>query len=378
VVNDRIGFIKIFLESLGQERVELKKNSSKYLLVLGLIVSFLLNQGCSKKNPTGPNGGVFGEVTAHALWSPRYGMGGAVFNNEMWVVGGAWGIAGSVTQYYGGVYNSSNGSQWTQTLGDNNGYFGNRYSPGVLSYGGKLWVIGGNQSGALKNDVWNSPDGTNWTQVATVAPIFTPREDFISIVYNGAMYIIGGWDNSPEADIWKSINGANWTLVNPALNTGAIPTYKLGFTPRWGSAATVFNGLIWILQGDGGNPFSSANLAGSSNGDEWTFDGATLTLVTLGPDIGNMPYPMLYHQITANNGLLWLTPGSAPGALTFDGYYTSADGLNWSWGNSYPPRCGHVALSYNSQDWVMGGYNNQCNTTPSCAITYYNDVWTTQ
>jgi hypothetical protein len=41
------------------------------------------------------------------------------------------------------------------------------------------------------------------------------------------------------------------------------------------------------------------------------------------------------------------------------------------------PRCGHVALSYNSHVWVMGGYNNQCWTTPSCAITYYNDVWST-
>ena len=145
-----------------------------------------------------------------------------------------------------------------------------------------------------------------------LSPIFTPREDFISIVYNGAMYVIGGWDNNPEADIWTSTNGSNWTQVNPALNTAAIPTYKLGFTPRWGSAATVYNGQMWILQGSGGNPNTSSSLIGSSNGDEWKFDGATLTLVTLGSYIGNLPYPMLYHQITANSGLLWLTPGSAP------------------------------------------------------------------
>lgn len=356
----------------------MNKISLEYFLAFGLIGLFLMNQGCSKNNPTGPNGGSWNEATANASWSPRYGMGGAVFNNEMWVVGGAWGISGSVTNYYGGVYNSSNGSQWNQTVGDSNtSHFGERYSPGVLSFVNKLWVIGGNQNGTLKNDVWNSSDGSNWTPVIT-SPLFTPREDFISIVYNNSIYIIGGWDGKPEADIWTTPDGTNWTQVIPVVNTGAVANYTLGFTPRWGSAATVFNGKIWILEGDGGNPYTVSTLAGSSNGDAWTFDGTTLTLVGLGSDLGSLPYPMLYHQVTANNGLLWLTPGSAPGALTYDGYYTSSDGINWSGSASpYLPRCGHVALSYNSHDWVMGGYNNQCWTPPNCPITYYNDVWST-
>jgi len=349
-------------------------------LALLFFTSLFLTLGCSKKSPTSPGGGNWQEATANAAWSLRYGMGGAVFNGNMWIIGGAWGVSGSVTDYYGGVYNSSDGSQWNQKVGDSNtSNFGLRYSPGVLSYAGKLWVIGGNQNGTLKNDVWNSLDGTNWSPVVTAAPIFTPREDFISIVYNGAMYVIGGWDGNAQADIWTSTNGSNWTRIIPAINTVAVPNYTLGFTARWGSSATVFNGLVWIIEGDGANPYNTTSLVGTSNGDAWTFDGTNLKLVGLGSDLGNLPYPMLYHQVTANNGLLWLTPGSAPGGVTYDDYYTSSDGINWSSGiQPYLPRCGHVALSYNNSLWVMGGYNNQCWTPgPSCPVTYYNDVWHT-
>ncbi len=351
----------------------------KYEIVLGLVVFIILSQGCSKKSPTGPNANVWSETTAHAAWSPRYGMGGAVFNNEMWIVGGAEGVAGSVTNYYGGVFNSSNGSQWTQKVGDSNtGGFGERYSPGVLSFNNLLWVIGGNQNGTLKNDVWSSLDGVNWSLV-TANGGFTPREDFISIVYNGAMYVIGGWDGGPDSDIWVSNNAGNvWTKVVPVVNTAAIPGFTWGFRGRWGSAATVFNGLIWIFEGDNGNP-NIGSLSGTADDDEWTFDGANLTLVNDVSFTGNGSSPMVYHQLTANNGLLWLTPGSVPGGSTYYGYYTSSDGVNWaaqSW--YYQPRCGHTALSFNNQDWIMGGYNNQCLQVNNCAITYYNDVWHSQ
>lgn len=354
----------------------MKKKFRDHLWVLGLALPFFLCLGCPQNNPTGADAsGAWVEATAHAAWSPRYGMGGAVFNGSMWLIGGA---SGPVTTYYGAVYNSSNGSQWTQKVGDNNSYFGNRYSPGVISFGSQLWVIGGNQNGTLKNDVWSSSNGVSWTQVSTTGPIFTPREDFIAIAYNGAMYVIGGWDGGVDGDIWTSNNGTNWSLVAPTTITSAIPGYGYGFRGRWGSAATVFNGKIYIFEGCDGNP-NAGSLVATGVDDEWTFDGTNLTLVNDVGFSGNGSSPMVYHQITADKGLLWLTPGSMPGESTYAGTYTSADGMNWNYHlQYYLPRCGHTALSYNNQDWVMGGYNNQCWQVSGCAVTYYNDVWHSQ
>jgi hypothetical protein len=292
-------------------------------------------------------------------------MGGDVFNGEMWVAGGAWGISGSVTQYYGGVYRSSNGAQWTSTVADSNASnFGQRYSPGVLSYNNKLWLIGGNENGTLKNDVWSSTDGSNWTLVTGNAG-FTPREDFISVVYNNAMWVIGGWDNSPAGDFWTSTNGSTWTKVNPVVNTTSI-----GYKPRWGSAAVVYNNLIWIIEGDDGSPYAGS-LVGTCYDDEWTFDGNNLTLA-----LEPVNAPMVYHQFNYMKGLFWLTAGADPGYNVYAGYYTSSDGKKWQYNpDYYQPRAGHKSFTFNSSLWVMGGYG--CFPPTSCSVTYYNDVWHT-
>ncbi len=307
---------------------------------------------------------------------PRYGMGGTLFNGQMWVAGGAWGVSGAVTNYYGGVYKSGDGAQWSETIGDGNSFFGNRYSPGFVSYNGLLWVIGGNENGTLKNDVWSSPDGTNWTLVTAHAG-FTPREDFISLVYNNAIWVIGGWDNSAEADIWTYTTASGWVKVTPVINTSAIPSFGIGFRGRWGSAGTVFNGLIYIYSGCAGSPYEGS-LVGTGDGDVWSFDGTNLVLLADG-GVGGNPVPVVYHQLSANNGYLYLTTGIAPGANVYPGNYTSTDCKNWSFHTGeYLPRCGHTALSYNSSVYVMGGYDPTCWQASGCAVTYYNDVWKTQ
>ncbi len=350
-------------------------HSKSFFLLPALLLSFLLVGivGCPNKT-TSPGGGGWVEATAHAGWSPRYGMGSAVFNGEMWVAGGAWGISGSVTQYYGGVYHSSNGIQWSSTVGDNNiSNFGQRYSPGLLSYNNKLWLIGGNENGTLKNDVWSSTDGSNWSLV-TINSGFTPREDFISIVYNNAMWVMTGWGPADDGDIWTSTNGSTWTNVTPVVSTSPIPTYSGGFRARWGSSAVVFNNLVYIIDGDEGNAYGS--LVGTAYTDEWTFDGVNLTLLNdYFMSINNLT-AMVYHQITFNNGILWLTPGVSPGYSIYAGYYTSTDAVNWTpYSTYYLPRAGHSALSFNNSLWVMGGYG--CSPETSCSVTYFNDVWHT-
>ena len=162
-----------------------------------LIVPMALALGCAKKSPTSPTGGQWGEATNHAFSTGRYGLAGSVFNNQMWALGGAAGSPdGSVTYYYSDVYSSGNGSSWTKV--NAGAPFGGRYGSQVLSFNGKLWLIGGNNNGTLMNDVWSSTNGSAWNQV--LAPTvsgtpaqFSPREDFGALVFNNAMWVIGGF-----------------------------------------------------------------------------------------------------------------------------------------------------------------------------------------
>ncbi len=332
-----------------------------------LFALFLLPIGCIK-SPTSPGSGQWGEATANASFSGRYGLSGTVFNGLMWVVGGAAGNAdNSVTYYDADVWSSSNGSSWTQAT--SSAPFGGRYGSQTLSYNGLIWLIGGDSGGTLKNDVWSSPDGANWTQVlansAGNANQFSPREDFGAVVFNNAMWVIGGWAGTNKNDVWTSTNGTNWTEV----------TANASFAPRWGMSTLVYNNNIWLISGASGTSANSDPTA--AYGDVWSSaNGSVWTEVT---NLG--PYGLSYfHQVVSNEGLMWLSAGFLWNNWGSQAtVWTTGNGSNWSnVTSSFPPRFYHLSLSYNNQVWVIAGCNDYCNTTPTCAVTYLNDVWYTQ
>jgi hypothetical protein len=344
-----------------------KPRSKFHPLTFFLFAIFGLAIGCIKST-TSPVSGQWDEITANAPFSGRYGLSGTVFTGLMWVVGGAAGNANnSVTYYDADVWSSSNGSSWTQATGS--APFGGRYGGQALSYNGKLWLIGGNSGGILKNDVWNSLDGKNWNQVlppsAGTATQFSPREDFGAVVFNNAMWVIGGWAGANKNDVWSSIDGINWTEV----------TAKGAFAARWGMSTLVYNNTMWLISGASGTSANSDPTA--AYGDVWSsVNGSVWNQVTnLGPY--NLSY---FHQVVANSGLMWLS-----GGFLWNNWgsqatvWTTANGANWSNVSSpFPPRFYHLSLAYNNQVWVIAGCDDYCDTTPTCAITYLNDVWVTQ
>lgn len=336
------------------------------------LTTLLIASGCVK-SPTSPASN-WAEVTAHAAFSGRYGLSGTVFNNSMWVVGGAAGNSnGSVTYYYSDVWTSSNGSSWTEKTA--NAPFGGRYGSQLLSFNGKLWLIAGNKNGTLVNDVWSSSDGVTWTQVlAQAAPSatqFSSREDFGAVVYNNAMWVIGGYGTGPisKNDVWSSADGITWTQV---LANG--PSSAGQFAPRWGLSAVVYNNAMWVLSGAHS---TVPNVIDTAYGDAWssTTGGSWTQAANLNPY--NLSY---YHQVVANNNLMWLTAGFlwnnwGPESTV----WTSGNGANWSnVPSAFPPRFYHLSLAFNNQVWVIAGCNNSCNSTSNCSVTYLNDVWRTQ
>lgn len=328
--------------------------------------------GCPK-SPTSPTSGQWAEATGNAFSTGRYGLSGSVFNGQMWAVGGASGSPdGSVTYYYGDVYSSSNGSNWTKV--NSSAPFGGRYGSQVLSYNGKLWLIGGNNSGTLKNDVWNSTNGSGWTQVlaasvTATATQFSPREDFGALVYNNAMWVIGGFSQgASNNDVWNSTDGVTW---NQVLANG-LPS-ATQFSRRWGIATAVYNNAMWVMTG----AFSvSANTNPTTvYSDVWTStNGSSWTRLSL----ANVFDSIYYSQGSVFNNQIWLTGAylAGWGARNIADYTT--DGINWTpTTGSFPFRFYHLSLTYNNALWVIAGCDNVCEST-SCAVTYLNDVWYTK
>lgn len=114
-----------------------------------------------------------------------------------------------------------------------NAPFAPRDGLGVLSYKGRMWVLGGwnsrdkvNFPRICSNDVWSSADGKNWTleKPNTFADkSFDAKRDWEGrhtagyAVFQNRMWIVGGDVNQKHYmnDVWSSEDGKNWTLANP-------------------------------------------------------------------------------------------------------------------------------------------------------------------
>ena len=168
----------------------------------------------------------------------------------MWILGG-------IEKYYFGgessllndVWNSSDGVHWQ--LVTRHAPWAPRAYHSAVALDGKLWVFaGGNYLPKYEahNDVWNSPDGVNWTRVTQKAP-WTARIWSSAVVYKEQMWILGGWSNNPSrnwGDVWHSKDGKNWERLQS----------KVTWKERHEHSVFVFKDKLWIAGGHA-KPLSS-------------------------------------------------------------------------------------------------------------------------
>ena len=183
-----------------------------------------------------------------SIFTPRYAHSSVVYKNKAWVIGGdAWALG-----YKGDVWSSMDAIHWTPVTPM--GPFGPRFHHTTVVFNpatgsgvdGLMWLIGGSPSsiGGYKNDVWYSADGATWT-LATAAAPFSPRAFHSSVVFGGAIWVMGGTDGvSPLKDAWYSYDGYHWAEASSAVTFG----------PRELFASVVFNLGMWVMGGyDGAN-----------------------------------------------------------------------------------------------------------------------------
>jgi hypothetical protein len=177
----------------------------------------------------------------------RYGHSSAVFNGEMWVLGG------TVEQPYGGlrrtsdVYHSADGKRWTYESAP---WSPRRYHSSVV-FDDKLWVFGGFMDSA-ESDVWYTSDGKHWER-APNAP-WPARFNTIAVTYDGKLWVMGGFvydEGKSSSDMWFTEDGMSWELYSLAE-----------WLPRSGSSAIVFNETLWLLGGSSEEKLLKAGFAG--------------------------------------------------------------------------------------------------------------------
>jgi hypothetical protein len=208
------------------------------------------------------------KVTEHAGWQPRDSQGEMVFRDQLWILGGWFNSFEAPPR---DVWSSRNGKQWN--LITQSAPWLHSDLPMSLTFGDRMWLMGGWYNGRLpghsaSNQVWSSQDGLRW-ELITDAAGWTPRLAAALVEFKGKMFMLGGTENyyfgdekSLKNDVWSSVDGKEWTLL----------TANAAWSPRAYHQAAVLGDKIYVFGGGNYVPEYQAknDVWSSEDGVVWT------------------------------------------------------------------------------------------------------------
>lgn len=239
-----------------------------------------------------------------------------------------------------------------------------RDSQGEIVYDGKMWIFGGwfNSFEAPPRDIWNSSDGKIWKRVTKDAP-WLHSDLPMSIAFKNRMWMMGGWYNgrlpghSASNQVWSSKDGIAWKQE----------TEKAEWTPRLAAAIVEFKDKMWILGGTENYYFGDQkslknDVWSSSDGKKWKQETSDARWS-----------PRAYHQAVVLNDRIYVFGGGnyVPKYEAASDVWSSADGVIWRKETDktpWPPRLWFSAVTYRDHMWVLGGWSNH-------PFKNRNDVW---
>lgn len=260
-----------------------------------------------------------------------------------------------------------------------------RDGAGLLSYQGKLWLLGGwNPSPESReffpmicnNEVWSSEDGESWSLVKQNTfkdRSFDPASDWEGrhtagyAVYREKMWIIGGDCNQKhyQNDVWNSSDGKTWNYVNKGVDAP--------WAPRVLHYTVVHDDKLWVIGGQ--------SMPGFAGGDEkfyrdaWTStDGVEWKQIL--PEEPCWSARGMIGGSAVMNGRIWILGGgtydtpTTPKRKFHNDVWSSADGIHWTQHTSeapWHPRQYHDVAVWDDRLWVMEGYHENGGNR--------NDVW---
>ncbi len=215
----------------------------------------------------------------------------------------------------------------------------------------------------------------------TAGASFAPRDGAGALVFDDAMWLIGGWNPRDKLhfprvcsnDVWRSTDGREWSQVKPNTYLDDSFDVKRDWAGRHTGGYVVHDRSMWLIGGDANQGYHQGDVWASANGRGWHCV------------LEESPWaPRVLHGAAAWMGRLWVwggqtMPGFAGGKDRFyDDVWVSADGSDWTRPASQKPRWsprGMVGGSvvHEGRLWILGGGTYETPDTPD--RTFYNDVW---
>jgi hypothetical protein len=179
--------------------------------------------------------GVNWETRPKTDWGERYGMQFAFFRGKLWMLGGmrTW------DDFRHDVWSSENGTEWKQVVV--NAQWSKRRWHSVVVFDDRLWVIGGALSSGFRdktptefvNDVWSSADGIEWRLENESTPLVF-ESGLTAVVFRNEILAVSG-----TGQVWSSKNAKDWKQI----------ARDLPWAGNGGSGTLVFDEKVWVLGG---------------------------------------------------------------------------------------------------------------------------------
>jgi hypothetical protein len=151
-----------------------------------------------------------------------------VFQDRLWLLGGWF---NSFAEPPRDVWSSADGKTWN--LITREAPWKHSDLPMTVVFRDKIWLLGGWYNGRLPGhsacaEVWSSASGSDW-MLETPRAGWSPRLAAGAVVFQDKLWILGGTENyyfgderSLKNDVWCSCDGKEWTQV----------TAHAGWSPR--------------------------------------------------------------------------------------------------------------------------------------------------
>lgn len=277
-----------------------------------------------------------------ALPKTLYGHGSVLYGGFIYAGGGHDGVSFSSAVYYAALDAGGAWAAWGTA-----GYLPSaRYGAAMLAVKGRLYALGGYNSGGATDQVWSAAISSTgalgpWR---AEAPLSGARYMHAAVLYKGQVYVSGGYSSGADAVVRRAAPGDDGVISVWNAET-SLPS------PRYGHAMSVYNGFLYVTGGkDGATARSTvwaANIAAGGGLGAWQ---------TQGP----LPSPRYGHKTGIVDGRLIASGGnngSSAQPLVF-GSTISADGTTGGWqvfNSPGSPRQFHALENIGGRLCLLGG-----------------------
>lgn len=298
------------------------------------------------------------EINLNAAFPARDGAGALSFGGRMWLLGG-WNPL--LPDYYpevtsNDVWSSVDGVDWRLDVPNATSpdMWEARHTAGYAVLGDAMYVLGGDLShGHMQPDVWRSNDGIAWTRLLEAAP-WGQRVLHMTAVLNDTFFVFGGQTlpqfGGPSEEVFYN---DVWRSTDGVAWERIVEHAPWTARGQIGGQA-VLDGRIFLL---GGGTYDVPNVPiRKFYNDVWsTADGISWTRHN-----AEAPWhPREYHDVAAYKGRVFVLEGYAEGIGNLNDTWYSKDGVSWYEIPTSPWPARHASSIFVHDDalWVVAGNN---------------------